>query len=523
MRYILKNLSTILIALVLAFLVWVVAVREQDPPREEDFDQTILIEVTPPAENLVNTIASPKSVQLRLLAPESSWKDLSPAKFKAFVDMSGLPAGLADVPVKVNISDDQVRIVDQIPSGVSVNLEPVNVISLPVQIQVQDTPSLGYTAQSPQVEPPVVIVSGPGSLVEQAKTAIGEAFIRNSKTTVQTASDILIKDQDGKLIRGLTVEPAIVDVAIPVEQRFGYRDVSVRASVDGRVAPGYRISNIEVTPPTVTIVGNPNILSDIGGLVETAAINLDQATEDIVRTVPLNLPNGVTTVASEEERNGVEGVQVTVKVTPIEDAVTLKRPIQQQGIESGLWWKASPDAVDVFLSGPLPQLQSLRASDVEVIVDLFGLEPGVHILQPAVFKPDDVHLDAILPDTVEVTVGKTVQRLVTQKGLDDNYTWKALPNLVDIQLAGPIDKLNNTRTADVKATVNLTGLGPGLYRLAPTAIAQNGIMVDSVLPETVTVDINLRPGLETIPIVTATITGTVTATPNATATGTSSP
>ena len=56
MRYILKNLSTILIALVLAFLVWVAAVREQDPPREDDFVQTIPIEVTPPAENLVNTI-----------------------------------------------------------------------------------------------------------------------------------------------------------------------------------------------------------------------------------------------------------------------------------------------------------------------------------------------------------------------------------------------------------------------------------------------------------------------------------
>ena len=513
MRYILKNLSTILIALVLAFLVWVAAVREQDPPREEDFGQTIPIEVTPPAENLVNTIAPPKSVQLRLLAPESSWKDLSEAKFKAFVDLSNLPVGLADVPVEINISDDQVRIVDQSPSEVSVNLEPTKVISLPVQIQVQDTPPLGYIAQLPQTEPLEVLVSGPGSLVEQAKTAIGEAFIRNSKTTVQTSSDILIRDQNGKLIRGLTVEPATVNVTIPVEQKFGYKDVSVRASVDGRVAPGYRISNIEVTPPTVTIVGNPTVLSEIGGLVETAPINLDQATENIVRTVSLNLPNGVTTVAAEETHDGPEGVQVTVKVTSIEDAITLKRPIQQQGIESGLWWKASPDGADVFLSGPLPQLQVLRASDVEVIVDLFGLEPGVHILQPAVFKPDDVSLDAILPDTVEVTIGKTVERLVTQKGLENIYTWKASPNIVAVNLAGPVDVLNDTRAADVRVDVDLTDLGPGLHRLTPTVTAPGGIIVDSISPETITVDINLRPGIRITPVVTATPTISATETP----------
>ena len=517
MRYILRNLSTILIALILAFLVWVAAVREQDPPREEDFGQTIQIEITPPAENLVNTISPPKSVELRLLAPESSWKDLSPAKFKAFVDMSDLPAGLADVPVEVDISDDQVRIVDQTPSEVSVNLESVKVISLPVQIQVQDAPPLGYDAQPAQVVPPAVFVSGPGSLVEQAKTATGEALIRNSKSTVQTTSDIAIRDQDGQLIRGLAVEPATVDVTIPVQQRFGYKDVSVRASVDGRVAPGYRISNIEVTPPTVTIVGNPTVLNEIGGLVETASINLDQATEDIVRTVPLNLPNGVTTVGSEEEHNGPEGVQVTVKVTPIEDAITLKRPIQQQGIEEDLWWKASPDAVDVFLSGPLPQLQSLRASDVEVIVDLFGLEPGVHILQPTVFKPDSVSLDAILPDTVEVTVGKSVQRLVTQEGLDDIYSWKASPNLVDMHLSGPT--VNNIGAADVKAVVDLNGLGPGLHRLTPTVTAPSGTTVDSVTPETVTVDITLRPGVRLTPTPTPTVTDTL----DVTATVTPSP
>jgi YbbR domain-containing protein len=210
-------------------------------------------------------------------------------------------------------------------------------------------------------------------------------------------------------VGGLTLLPETVKVTVPVEQRFGYKDVSVRAVVVGQVAPGYRVSNISVDPPTITIVGNPNLLSDISGFIETAQIDLSQATESIVRTVPLNLPDGISVVFPDREnQQGPGGVQVTVDIAAIEDGIILQRPITQQGIDPAYWWEASPNRADVFLSGPIPQLQNLKASDVEVIVDLFGLELGVHKLKPTVFVPDNFRVDAILPDTIEVTIGSNL-------------------------------------------------------------------------------------------------------------------
>ncbi|RMF00436.1 MAG: hypothetical protein D6768_12775 [Chloroflexi bacterium] len=489
MRFLIKNFGSIFISLLLAVLIWVAAVREQNPPIENDYPQSIPIEVIAPPTGLVNTSPAPESVRLRLIAPQSSWANLTPTKIKATLDLSNVHQGVDDVPVQVVVSDPLVEIVDQQPRTASVNIEALRTISMPIEVEVLDSPPLGYTARTPAAEPAEVEITGPVSQVDQVARAVADIFIRNSKETVQATRDVVAKDQNDRTVRGVTISPPTVQLTIPIEQRFGYKDVSVRVNVEGQVAPGYRVSNISVEPPAITVVGNPKGLSQIAGLVETVPINLDQATESIVRTVPLNLPDGVTTVISEQEQNGPGGVQVTVEIAPIEDAVTLERPITQQGIDPDYWWRAAPDRAEVFLSGPLSQLQSLRASDVEVLVDLFDLKPGVHILQPTVFKPDGVRLDAILPDTIEITIGRTVQRPVSQTGLGPQYTWKASPNRVNVMLSAD-SSANSVNPAEIGVTVDLSELEPGFYQLKPVVTAPAGVVVDSITPDTVNVTIN---------------------------------
>ncbi len=514
MRFLLKNLSSIFISLILAVLVWIAAVREQNPPQVDDYNQNIPIEVIPPAENLVNTTSLPESVRLRLLAPESSWQNLTPSKFKASIDLSELGEGFNDVSIQVDVSDPQVEIVEQTPGEASVNLESLQTITKLVEIEVLDSPPLGYINRSPTADPPTVEVTGSASLIGQVDKAVSEVLIRNSKETLQVLQDVLIRNREGQTIKDLDVNPEKVLITVPIDQRFGYKDVSVRVRVQEQVAPGYRVSNISVDPPTLTIIGNPGGLSEIGGLVETTPINLDGATENIVRVVPLNLPDGVTTVVSETETDGLGGVKVIVEITPIEDGITLQRPVTQQGIDPNFWWRATPNRVDVFLSGPLTQLESLRASDVEVIVDLFGLEPGIYQLQPTIFKPDQLRVDTILPDTVEVAIGRTIQRPVTQKGLNPEYNWTVLPNSLNVRLLGSLDRLQVLNPNSVRVMVDLAQLEPGFHRIIPIVSLPDGVELDSILPDTVDVIIQLKVTPTPTPTPSATIstTGTITAT-----------
>ena len=381
----LKNLSSIILSLILATLVWIAAVREQNPPREDNYDQNLPIEIIPPATGLVTTDKLPETVRLRLLAPESSWSTLTPSKFKALLDLSQLPEGFNDVPIQVSVSDPQIKIIDQTPSDVSVNLQSEQTISLPVNIQIMDEPPLGYVNRPPTADPPIVTITGPASLISQVDEAVSEIFIRNSKENINRTSEVLIRNRDDQIINGLKIVPAKIQITLPIEQRFGYKDVSVSAMVEGQAAPGYWVSNISVDPPRLTIVGNPQVLGSIPGFIETTPINVSQATKDIVQVVPLNLPNGVTVVLPENESQGASGVRVTVEVAAIESGQTVQRPITQQGIDPDYIWIASPERADVILSGPIPRLQTLKSDEVKVIVDLFGLEPGTHKVRPPYF------------------------------------------------------------------------------------------------------------------------------------------
>lgn len=403
-RRFLNNLGSLVLSLFLATLVWIAAVREQNPPRQGDYDRNIPIEIIPPSPGLVTTDALPETVRLSLQAPESSWSTLTPSKFKASLDLSPLAEGFNDVPIQVSVSDSQVKIIEQIPKEVSVFLQAERTVSLPIQVEVVDEPPLGYISRSPQADPALVTITGPASLIAQVDQAVTEIFIRNTRETIERTSQVLVRNRDAQVINGLTVNPPRVQVTLPIEQRFGYKDVSVSAVVEGRPAPGYWMSNVLVNPPRLTIVGSPKALGSTPGFIETTPINVNEATQDIVRIVPLNLPKGVTVVLPEKDTGSPGGVEVKVEIAAIESGQTVQRSITQQGIDPDFIWTASPERADVILSGPIPRLQALALDDVKVIVDLFGLKPGTYKLRPTVFLPDDLGVKAILPDTIEVTI-----------------------------------------------------------------------------------------------------------------------
>jgi hypothetical protein len=79
-RRFLNNLGSLVLSLFLATLVWIAAVREQNPPRQGDYNRNIPIEVIPPSPGLLTTDALPETVRLSLQAPESSWSTLTNLK-----------------------------------------------------------------------------------------------------------------------------------------------------------------------------------------------------------------------------------------------------------------------------------------------------------------------------------------------------------------------------------------------------------------------------------------------------------
>jgi YbbR domain-containing protein len=61
--------------------------------------------------------------------------------------------------------------------------------------------------------------------------------------------------------------------------------------------------------------------------------------------------------------------------------------------------------VEVILNGPLPVLEQLKEEDVRVIVDLLGLNPGSHSVEPeVVVVPSDGITWSVVPASVQVEI-----------------------------------------------------------------------------------------------------------------------
>jgi len=399
LRRLLNNVGSITLALALAVIVWVVAANEENPIVEDIFSEAIPIELINQPEGTVIFGDIVDKVQLTLRASQASWDELSVNKFRAQVDLAGLDASVHDVQVQVTCSDDSIRIVEKKPEKITVRLEELKEKEVEVKINILDNPPLGYSARTANATPSEVKITGPGPLVDQIVTAVADLYLRGAKDTVERRVDLSLRDAQDSMVGWVTPEPDQVVVEVPIDQKLGYREVAVRVIWEGRVAPGYRITNVSVDPSIVTVTGRPVAVKEIPGYLETAPVDVSNASADVVVQVHLVLPEGVSLPLA-----GDQGVMVTVNVTPIESTLALQSELIIQGLSPGLEAVPSPQVVDVTLSGPLPKLELLKPENVQVTLNLFDLEQGTHKVVPTAIAPEGIKVESILPDTIEVEI-----------------------------------------------------------------------------------------------------------------------
>lgn len=404
MRWLGANLRTFVWAFFMALAVWIAAVTAADPDEVRPYPSPISLEIIGQDPGLVLTGDYPKHINLILRAPRSVWEQLlhEENKLRAVLDLSGLSVGSHTLPIQVQIPIRPVRIVSTTPETATVTLEPLSTRTLPLDLSLSGEPAIGYQAGKARLTPQEVIISGPQSLVERVARARVSVNIAGIRESIDQSLTVQALDQNNRLINGLGVNPAQVRLQLPISQQGGYRDLAVKVVVRGQVASGYRLTNISVFPPVVTVYStDPALVNALPGVLETQPLDLENAQEDLSTRLALTLPQGLSLV-------GEQTVLVQVGVAPIQSSLTLSnQEIQVIGLTSGQDIHIAPASVDVILSGPLPLLDKLSPQDIRVLIDVTGLAAGTYQLEPKVeILVDDIVVESILPGKVEVVVGQ---------------------------------------------------------------------------------------------------------------------
>lgn len=401
-RWVADNYRTFLWAFALAVAAWISAVTTADPDETRTLTAPVPVQIIGQASNLVLSNDIPREVEVTLRAPRSIWNliEADPQLVRAILDLSGMSSGEHVEELQIQVDARPVQIVSVSPRTIAFILEPLITKTLPIDLSVSGEAAIGFQVGEANLEPMEIVISGAESQVQKVMRVRVSVDLNGIRESLDQTLPVEILDDAGQKVSGVTLSPETVRVTLPVSQQGGYRDVAVKVTIVGRVASGYRLTDLSVFPPVVTVYSaDPDLVVSLPGVIETQPLDLQNAQEDINMRLALNLPEGISII-------GEQTVLVQAGVSPIESSVTLAgERIEIIGLENGLTAQVSPTSVDVILSGPLSLLDTLTRQSVRATVDLTGLTPGTYQLTPKVeILIANIVVESILPNTIEVVI-----------------------------------------------------------------------------------------------------------------------
>lgn len=398
------NFSLALLALLLSTALWVLVVNDQNPERTDTPDISIPVEISKVPSGLV-VMNSIEPVRFKIRAAKDKWNDLRGASFRAYVDLSRLGPGIQAVPIVPEVSDPQVHVLEVVPSTVSLRLEEIQERTVPVKVNLSGNVPFGYVYGTARVDPEVVVVSGPASLVQSVESASVDVKLDGISVDIDTAFHPTPVDSGRNAVRNVSIDPQTVKVRLPVQQQVSYKQVGVRPSLTGTVATGYWVESVGAEPSSVTVVGDPKLLAGINYL-DTTPLSIDALSSGVVQDLKITVPEGLSLVQQ-------QSVRVKVQISPLQTSQVVRVAPRVINLDPKLRVTGGPAYVEVALQGPAPIMQGMRVDTIVVSVDAYGLGEGSHSVKPVIVTPPAVSVVSVQPETVGLVLSPNQASLPT--------------------------------------------------------------------------------------------------------------
>jgi len=301
-----RNLGLKLFALLIAFLIWANVTGRGQQIR----NLRIPLDVTPPADMLVLSF-EPQEIGIRVRGFESQMERLVPERLYARIDLGAIDSPgehrLMVTPQDVYNVPRGITVEEVLTDEVVVRLERRLEKAVRVQAETAGEPAEGYEISGITVEPLVVTIRGPESLIaplEQIRTRPVDVSGRREdvRTTVKVVPPPRARLTDfpqGDEVR----------VTVHVVERAERKTFEIEVTPP----PGARVS-LRPAKVSVTVEAPPSLFER---LAESLAVRLpDDAVSSRPRTVPVSVDLGA---LEDRERERVEIIAVEperVRVSP---------------------------------------------------------------------------------------------------------------------------------------------------------------------------------------------------------------
>ncbi|MDU4960278.1 MAG: CdaR family protein [Sporomusaceae bacterium] len=284
-----KNAVSKVIAIILATILWLYVMNEQNPPMETSYTSALEIRNTAASTVILD---APDAVRVKIRAPRSLIAGISAKDIKPYIDVKGLAEGRHSLQVQVGLPPS-IELVDISPERTTIRVDAAVQRKVAVAVRMTGTPSLGTVVGKTEVEPGQITVQGPKSAVDSIDKIVAAIDLTGKVQDIVQEVPVVIYGRDGREVEGLAATPAKVTVKAAISQIPNKKTVDVKSVIYGDLAGGLVLHRISGVPEKVELQGDPFVLEKIE-FVYTEPINVNGIDKNTKRDVKLQLKEGVT-------------------------------------------------------------------------------------------------------------------------------------------------------------------------------------------------------------------------------------
>ena len=373
-----NKITSFLLALAIAFGLWVYVITTVSPGSQETFynipvareGETVLEE-----RGLMITSISTGTVNLTLSGTRKDLAKVNPGNITLKVDLSKIygpgthsleytPSYPGDVASNAFVEESRY------PEKITFVVEERRTKIIPVEILWVGTTPEGFMTDKENrvLDHDQVTVIGPASVADQISKAVIQVDLNEQRESISASYRYTLCDAAGEPVDAELITTNVEEVRLDVKiQRF--KDVAITYElVEGGGAKKENVV-VELSDETIRVSGSDAMLAALGDEIVVGTIDLGDI-QDTVLTYPINLPAGVTNLS------GITSVEADVKFVGLSTLTVSVREFTTLNVPEGMRADLNTKYLDIVVRGPMATMLKLKEEDITVTVDFAGAEPG---------------------------------------------------------------------------------------------------------------------------------------------------
>lgn len=386
LKTLVNNIGFKILAVVFAFILWLVVYNIDDPNKTVRFTTNVAVEnasMVTDMNKCYEVLNGTNTITFSVTAKRSVISKLEDTDFVAVADMNRMIMDSDNKSARVPIEVTSRRSNSSLKyNGKTQYLEISldDLVSRRFMITADTTGQVaeGYALGEVIVANPNVLnVSGPASIVDSIDSIVATIDVEGMSMNLSDNVLPVLYDADGNEIdtTRLTFSNTTVTVAAKI---LSVKEIPLVFSTTGTPSGENRVVEITSNPENIKIKGTSTVLNPLMSLVIPGEVlDVSGASDDLTTTIDITeyLPEGVELMDSSDAM-----VTVTVRIEAYQSKLfTIDvKDIEVIGLEDGYELAFEQDTVTVTISGLQNDLNILNAADLIAAIDVSGMGEGLH-------------------------------------------------------------------------------------------------------------------------------------------------